>query len=89
MEPNFECLPYWSKAGCLSEVDMGILPTRLKGGMWIEFSVCMGIRLRKCLGMGNIWLLLFRKLLIFFPKQPDTQREPCGAGSKGMLPGLG
>ena len=53
MEPNFECLPYWSKAGCLSDVDMGILPTRLKGGMWIEFYVCMGIRLRKCLGMGK------------------------------------
>ena len=51
MEPNFECLPYWIKAGCLSEVDMEISPSRLKRGMWIEFSVYMGIRWQKFLGM--------------------------------------
>ena len=53
MEPNFECLPYWSKAGYLSEVGMGVFPIRLKGGIWIEVYVCMGIRRRKCLGMSK------------------------------------
>ena len=30
---------------------MVIFATRLKGGMCIEFLVCMGIRRRKCFGM--------------------------------------
>ena len=51
MEPKFECLLYWSKVGCLSEVDMGILPTRLKGVVWIYVYVCMGIRRRELSGM--------------------------------------
>ena len=53
MEPNFDCLPCWSKAGCLSEVDMGILPTRLKGGYVDRVFRLHGDKIAEMLGDGK------------------------------------
>ena len=41
MEPNFECILYWRKSGCLSEADLGIFTTMLKGVMRAEDSLYM------------------------------------------------
>ena len=36
IDPNFVCRPHWRKVGCLTEDDLGIFATTLKG------EICRG-----------------------------------------------
>ena len=53
MDPNFQCRPYWRKTGCLSEDDLGIFATMLKGEMCSGNYLSIERGTRKCSGIRD------------------------------------